>query len=113
MDMKISVKQRVIDHFETLLKENDAGIRIRLIPDGCAGWTHKLSVCVEPKIGELMLKLSDDVTLITDHSTAAFINGLKIDYVTDGVNGKVVFDNPNLVACGCGQSFAKKHEGAK
>jgi len=108
--MNIQIKQRAIDYFATMLKEDDAGIRIRLIPDGCAGWTHKISVCHEPKLGELMLKLDDDVTLITDQSTAAFINGLKIDYVSnDGINGNIVFNNPNLVACGCGKSFAKKN----
>ena len=41
-----------------------------------------------------------------DDESLPYLDGSRIDYVTDGLNRTFRFDNPNATEeCGCGESF--------
>ena len=107
MATKISVKGAAMRHLMNTIPAHFAGLRIRLIPDGCAGWTHQFSPCETPHQNDFVISLNDQAYLVIDPSTIEFIDGSTVDYVQDGLNWKLVINNPNLKVCGCGASFAK------
>ena len=57
--------------------------------------------------GDIVLQPGEAVTLAVAPDAMAILRGTEIDYVNEGVNSVVKFNNPNVVAeCGCGESFS-------
>jgi iron-sulfur cluster assembly protein len=47
-----------------------------------------------------------DITLVVRKEDLLYIAGTEIDYVQDGINKVLKYNNPNVTtACGCGESF--------
>ena len=54
-----------------------------------------------------MLQPSDTIRLAVGADALNVLRGTEIDFVTEGVNSVIKFNNPNVVAeCGCGESFS-------
>ena len=48
----------------------------------------------------------DGVDVFVKEEHLPLVNGIEIDFVTEGVNSLFQFRNPNATAeCGCGESF--------
>lgn len=48
-------------------------------------------------------------SLLVDAKTLGFIDGARLDFVTEGLKQSFKFDNPNVdSSCGCGESFNVK-----
>ena len=48
----------------------------------------------------------DDINLFVSKQALPILQGTEIDFVTEGVNSNIQFNNPNAKAmCGCGESF--------
>lgn len=48
----------------------------------------------------------DGVDVFVKEEHLPLVNGIEIDFVTEGVNSMFQFRNPNATAeCGCGESF--------
>jgi iron-sulfur cluster assembly protein len=49
---------------------------------------------------------SHGVTVLVDPKSMAFIDGMELDFVREGLNEGFKFNNPNVKnECGCGESF--------
>jgi iron-sulfur cluster assembly accessory protein len=49
----------------------------------------------------------EQLTLYVTQEALPYVNGTKIDCVTEGLNQVIKFINPNSSAeCGCGESFS-------
>ena len=78
-------------------RANASGIRLDLDESGCSGFMYTLDFVEEPKDGD---------NLYVPEKWLPMLNGLVIDYVTEGVNSLFKFRNPNATGeCGCGESF--------
>jgi iron-sulfur cluster assembly protein len=93
---------------QTLAKRgHGVGIRIGVKTTGCSGLAYVLEYVdkYEAEIGVTNFGHSDFVLLV-DAKSLAYIDGLTMDYVRNGLNEGFEFTNPNSKGeCGCGESF--------
>jgi|SRR6185369_14576432 len=86
-------------------KPNHA-LRVAVTDGGCSGFSYKLSFDDERKPDDIVFE-SDGVRVFVDSSSAAYLNGIVIDFATGLYGGGFKFINPNATAtCGCGTSFS-------
>ena len=81
------------------------GVRLTLIPSGCAELQFKLDLASEANEGETTIEASG-VPIFVSQGVTGLIKGTRIDYVEKLEGGNFIFQNPNAAStCGCGQSF--------
>jgi iron-sulfur cluster assembly protein len=84
-----------------------AGIRIGVRTTGCSGLAYTLEYVDEytAEVGVTNFAQKDFVVLV-DAKSLAYLNGLTMDWVRNGLNEGFDFINPNSKGeCGCGESF--------
>jgi len=83
------------------------GIRIGVKTTGCSGLAYVLEYVDEytAEVGVTNYAQTDFVVLV-DAKSLAYLNGLTMDWVRNGLNEGFEFANPNSKGeCGCGESF--------
>ena len=105
----ITVTDTAQKKIKQLLKRRGKGVGIRLgvKTTGCSGLAYTLEYVdrYESEIGVTNYAQSDFVVLI-DAKADAYLNGMTIDWVRNGLNEGFEFQNPNeRDRCGCGESF--------
>jgi iron-sulfur cluster assembly accessory protein len=97
-------------HFKRQLaasKEPAAAVRLSVKQSGCTGWMYVVDLVAEGKADDLHVPLEEGLELLVDASSLAVVSGTEIDYVTEGVNRQLKFNNPRVKDyCGCGESFS-------
>ena len=105
VDIKVTTK--AIKHFAQKLAGNpEQLIRLSIKKSGCTGYAYVLDYVTTPEEGDKLLDLELNVQLAVSTKAAQIARGTEIDYVLEGVNRVIKFNNPNVIAeCGCGESF--------
>jgi iron-sulfur cluster assembly protein len=81
------------------------GIRVGVKTTGCSGLAYTLEY-VDTSQPEDVQFTMHDVTVFVDPKSLAYVNGLIMDWVRNGLNEGFDFKNPNeRDRCGCGESF--------
>ena len=83
------------------------GIRLGVRTTGCSGLAYTIEYVDEytAEVGVTNFGHPDFVVLV-DAKSLAYLNGLTIDWVRNGLNEGFDFVNPNEKdRCGCGESF--------
>lgn len=96
-------------HFEKKLFADGQAKILRLSTEtsGCTGYAYVLDMVESAEQGDVILRPSNNITLAVDQNALKILQGTEIDYVSEGINRVVKFNNPNVVAeCGCGESFS-------
>lgn len=85
--------------------DNDyIGVRIGVKNGGCAGMEYTLDYA-DDKAALDEEVTSEGVRILIDPKAILFLLGTRIDYVTEKLSSRFVFENPNQTdACGCGES---------
>lgn len=85
-------------------KEN-AGLRVTVMPGGCAGYTYGLDFADAAEPEDLVVEV-EGLKIFINEDIEPLIAGAKLDFV-ESLNGAgFVLDNPNASSsCGCGKSF--------
>lgn len=82
-----------------------SGLRVRVVPGGCSGFQYSLNIEEDSRQGDNVFD-EQGVRLFVDMFSAQYLNGVKIDYVTNVMGSGFTFTNPNATGgCGCGSSF--------
>jgi iron-sulfur cluster assembly protein len=84
------------------------GVRLGLKNAGCAGMAYTMAYA---EAQEALDEVVEDkgVRVLIDPKAILFLIGTEMDYVTDKMQSRFVFKNPNETeACGCGESVAIK-----
>ena len=91
-----------------LARESADALLLGVAESGCNGYKYALSyVCGCPEAARSFR--FGDVTVFVREDNWPLVAGMRIDYVTEGLNSTLTFDNPNAAsACGCGESFSLK-----
>ena len=91
---------------QTLAKRGKGlGIRIAVKTTGCSGLAYVLEYVDQPLIEDVKIEC-DGCVLYIDPKSCAYLQGMTIDYVRNGLNEGFEFRNPNeRDRCGCGESF--------
>ncbi len=85
-------------------QENYIGVKIGVKNGGCAGmeYTMDYATTIEP-LDEVVEE--NGIKILIDPKAILFLIGTQIDFVTEKLSQRFVFNNPNQTdACGCGES---------
>ncbi len=97
-------------HFKRQLSASQtpaAAVRLSVKQSGCTGWMYVVDLVAEGKSNDLHIPLDEGVELLVDAESLPIVSGTEIDYVTEGVNRQLKFNNPRAKDyCGCGESFS-------
>lgn len=81
------------------------GIRLGVRTTGCSGLAYAIEYVDTPK-SEDMSFVSHNVHIFVDPKSLAYLDGVKMDWIKNGLNEGFDFINPNeRDRCGCGESF--------
>jgi iron-sulfur cluster assembly protein len=91
---------------QTLTKRGKGlGIRIGVKTTGCSGLAYVLEYVDSPQEHDITVDCNGCMLFI-DPKSGAYVQGLEIDFVRNGLNEGFEFNNPNeRDRCGCGESF--------
>ncbi len=93
-------------HFAKLLKPNQKVV-LGTKRSGCSGLSYCLDVkdqCDETQYQKLTTE--QNIPFLVEKKSLPYLKGLVIDWVKEGLQSRIVYNNPNEVAkCGCGESF--------
>lgn len=80
------------------------GVKIGVKNGGCAGMEYTMDYATE--VGPLDEMVEENgIKILIDPKAILFLLGTQIDFVTEKLSQRFVFNNPNQTdACGCGES---------
>jgi len=82
------------------------GLRVGVTKGGCAGMEYTMEFVDAPARFDEVVE-DKGVKLFIDAKAVLYLLGTEMDFVTDRLSSKFVFNNPNQTsACGCGESIA-------
>ncbi|MBI2404253.1 MAG: iron-sulfur cluster assembly accessory protein [Gemmatimonadetes bacterium] len=97
--------KRVRDVIKGGLPET-AGLRVGVVAGGCSGLTYDVTIAEGPHSADMILKINN-TRVFVDKSSAQYINGMIVDWISSMQESRFVFQNPNETGnCGCGISFS-------
>jgi len=81
-------------------------LRMGVKGGGCSGLSYSLEF--DSELGKHDKKFDlDGVQVVCDTKSYLYLNGITLDYVTEGLTGGFTFVNPQAKStCGCGTSFS-------
>ena len=105
----ISLTEKAYEKVKSQLQKRGKGVGIRLgvRTTGCSGLAYTMEYVdkydVEVGVTNYAQK---DFAVLVDAKSDAYLNGLIMDWVRNGLNEGFDFSNPNeRDRCGCGESF--------
>jgi iron-sulfur cluster assembly protein len=82
------------------------GIRVGIKTTGCSGLAYVLEYVDKVYEGDSIFE-SQGVHIYVDKKSLVYLNGIKLDWIRNGINEGFEFTNPNEKSkCGCGESFS-------
>lgn len=106
--MAITLSETALNRVRTFLQKRGSGIGLRLgvKTSGCSGLAYVLEF-VDRLSDDDQVFQQDDVKIIVDKKSLAYLDGTQLDFVKEGLNEGFKFTNPNVKdQCGCGESFS-------
>ena len=74
---------------------------------GCSGYSYKLDFGRSSDLKNFEIVKKNGVKVLIDPKAIMFILGSTMDYKTDKLSSRFIFENPNEKStCGCGESFS-------
>ena len=107
-DAPIECSNAALKHLRARLAAAGApAIKLGLVESGCSGYMYELDFM--DNLGDLapLVQVREDVPIFVPRAQLPMLQGTRVDYVTEGLNAMLKFENPRAEAsCGCGESFA-------
>lgn len=105
----ITITEQASKKIKTLLEKRGkgAGIRLGVKTTGCSGLAYTLEYVDEYTAEAGVTNFAQpDFCVLVDAKSLAYMNGMTVDWVRNGLNEGFEFQNPNeRDKCGCGESF--------
>lgn len=84
----------------------EAGLRIRVVPGGCSGFSYSMQIEDGPRPGDDILH-QGGLKVFVDKFSRQYLEGVQVDFVNSVMGSGFTFNNPNATgSCGCGSSFS-------
>ncbi|MBU2709979.1 iron-sulfur cluster assembly protein IscA [Zooshikella harenae] len=106
--MAITMTTAAVQHISQQIANRGKGhgIRLGVKTTGCSGLAYVLEF-VDDAAPEDQLYEQDGVKLYVDPKSLVYLDGTELDFVKEGLNEGLKFNNPNVKGeCGCGESFS-------
>jgi iron-sulfur cluster assembly protein len=83
------------------------GILLGIDKAGCNGYSYKLDFAKQNEVENLEYVEQNNIKVFIDPKATMFLIGSEMDYSSDKLSSRFVFNNPNEKStCGCGESFS-------
>ena len=91
---EIKISPAAAEQLSSLIDNEEGvdGIRIYVSGGGCSGMTYGMTFVEEPNQYDCLLEM-DGMKMYVDAVALGFIEGIEIDYQTEGLNQSFVFKN--------------------
>lgn len=105
-EIELKMTEKAIRHFQRqLANREETAVRLWVKESGCSGFMYEMDLVESGEADDKQFQFGD-ITLYVSKEALPILQGTEIDYVTEGVNSSIQFNNPNAKAmCGCGESF--------
>ena len=103
----ITLTEAAHEHMVAQLKSRGSGTGIRLgvRPSGCSGMAYVLEFEDNDVLDDMVYN-EGGIKIYIDAKSMHFLQGTELDFVREGLNEGLCFNNPNVKnECGCGESF--------
>lgn len=85
---------------------DDHALRVAVVGGGCSGFSYQLNFDAASQEGDQVVEY-DGVRVVVDPTSAQYLAGVQIDFVSGLHGGGFKFSNPKAThTCGCGSSFS-------
>ncbi|PZQ15093.1 MAG: Fe-S cluster assembly scaffold SufA [Ancylobacter novellus] len=105
----MTLTDRAADRVRAIIARSEtpiAGLRIGVKTGGCAGMEYTLDYAAALGPADEVVE-DKGVTVLIDPKAILYLLGTEMDFVTEKMTQRFVFNNPNQVsACGCGESVS-------
>ncbi len=106
----LSITSTAADQIKKILTNAPAGIDSVVVgvdKSGCSGYSYKLDLGNSSDLKNFEAIDKEGAKVLIDPKATMFLLGSIMDYKTDKLSSRFVFDNPNEKnSCGCGESFS-------
>ena len=108
----ITITPAALVHVRRQLRSEGArALVLGVTESGCNGYMYELGFAGREATEELpsvrSFRFGEDVRVDVAEDDWPLVRGTEIDYVVEGLNSALRFNNPNADAmCGCGESFS-------
>jgi iron-sulfur cluster assembly accessory protein len=104
----VKFTDKAIKHLhKQVINQSAVGIMFNVKESGCSGFKYLLELAFEVDPKANTYSLNDELILYVKPEILELIRGTEVDYLQEGVNHRLDFQNPNATAsCGCGESFS-------
>ncbi len=105
---KLSLTENALAHVQKYIAKRGQGLglRIGIKKSGCSGYAYVLDYVDAANDDDHVFPVTDAIAIYVDNKSLPLVQGMQIDYIREGLNGRFAFNNPNEAsACGCGESF--------
>ena len=108
--MAITLTENAARQIQRQLAKRGKGLALRVGVKqvGCSGMAYSYDYADEVRPDDRAFQ-AFDATVVVDPASLPFIDGSRLDFVSEGLKQVFKFDNPNVDSmCGCGESFNVK-----
>ena len=110
LDIDITLTNAAINEVKKFMEAEtagpDAGLRIRVVPGGCSGFSYSMQIEDAPRPGDDILD-KEGLKVFVDKFSRQYLEGVQVDFVNSVMGSGFTFNNPNATgSCGCGSSFS-------
>ena len=110
MNKLLSITENASAQIKKILTNAPDGVDAVVIgvdKSGCSGYSYKLDFGSSSDLKNYETVDQDGVKVLIDPKATMFLLGSVMDFKTDKLASRFVFDNPNEKStCGCGESFS-------
>ena len=110
MNNILSITANATNQIKRIISNAPKGIDSIVIgvdKSGCSGYSYKLDFGKSSELKNYETIYEGGVKVLIDPKATMFLLGSIMDYRTDKLSSRFVFENPNEKStCGCGESFS-------
>ena len=110
MNNILSITSKATNQIKKIISDAPKGIDSVVIgvdKSGCSGYSYKLDFGKSSELKNYETIHEGGVKVLIDPKATMFLLGSIMDYRTDKLSSRFVFENPNEKStCGCGESFS-------
>lgn len=108
--MSFTLTESAAKQIKNQLAKRGAGLALRIgvKQTGCSGYAYTYDYADEVLAGDHVFE-GYDAKVVLDNDSFKYLDGSKLDFVTEGLKQTFKVENPKVTAmCGCGESFSIK-----
>ena len=104
----ITITPAALAHVRRQLRSEGArALVLGVTESGCNGYMYELDFANDDLPNARSFRFGEDVRVEVAEDHWPLVRGTEIDYIVEGLNSALKFNNPNADAmCGCGESFS-------